>query len=355
MKEAYKKIATKITLHLFIWILSLSFPFLILKQWNIIPEIQMFQIVTSIIYVFIFYLNYLYLFPEFYFKKKRRVYYFVVFFVLVLFFLIRDFSIRAVILIFDQTGTSENIFNIDFPPEGLKTFFPVKQMQEYYYVITSSILIFLSGGLRALEKQSENEKMQKELEREKLNSELGFLKNQLSPHFFFNTLNNIYSLVEINPDVSREAILKLSRLMRYMLYESQKDIKLSSEINFMKDFVDLMKLRMNDKVDLSIKFPEQYNDISVEPLLFIPFIENAFKHGVTYRNKSYINICLEADDNSLNFQCSNSKGQKSFSENEGIGLINVKKRLNLLYHNRYILQIAETESAYSVNLKIQVV
>lgn len=318
----------------------------------------MFHIVTSITNVSLFYLNYLFLFPEFYFKKKRKTYFLVIPVVLVLFYFLTEFSIKAVFLIMAQTRADEN-FNIilpqGIPTEIIMPEFPVKQMQVYYYVITSSVLMLISGGLRALEKQSENEKLQKEFEREKLNSELGFLKNQLSPHFFFNTLNNIYSLVEFNPDVSREAILKLSRLMRYMLYESQNDIKLSSEINFMKDFVDLMKLRMNEQVDLSVNFPEKYNDVSVEPLLFIPFIENAFKHGITYRNKSYIYISLESNDDWLNFQCSNSKAQKSFRDNEGIGLINVKKRLNLLYPDRYKLQIAETEGEYSVNLKLKVV
>jgi len=224
------------------------------------------------------------------------------------------------------------------------------------YTGSSLFLIFFSLGLRVLERQSKIEKMQEEMEREKLNSELAFLKNQISPHFFFNTLNNIYSLISINAEDSQKAVLKLSKLMRYLLYESEQGYtKLSSEIDFMRNYLDLMKLRMSDKISLKVSFPEEYNDINIPPLLFIPFIENAFKHGISYREKSFVDISMLTAENSINFRCFNSnvtKTEKSADEHSGIGLENVKKRLNLLFPGRHDLKVNESDSTFEVLLNI---
>lgn len=211
-------------------------------------------------------------------------------------------------------------------------------------------------GLRILERQSRIEKLQKEMEREKLNSELALLKNQVSPHFFFNTLNNIYALIGINADDSQKAVLKLSKLMRYLLYESEHgDTKLSKEIEFMYNYIDLMKLRMSEKIDLSVSFPEKFEDLDIPPLLFIPFIENAFKHGVSYRNKSFIRIRMNTSNDSISFHCTNSIADRSEEKEEkdqGIGLENVTKRLRLLFPNRHDLNIHQSKDEYEVTLTI---
>ena len=144
--------------------------------------------------------------------------------------------------------------------------------------------------------------------------------------------------------------------MRYLLYESEKgDTKLSHEIDFMYNYIDLMKLRMNEKIDLSVSLPENYNDINFPPLLFIPFIENAFKHGVSYRKKSYIRIEMTIDDNDIMFHCSNSvvkNGDEKEEKEPGIGLENVTKRLKLLFPGRHELKIDQSEIEYKVFLKI---
>ncbi len=146
------------------------------------------------------------------------------------------------------------------------------------YVSSSLFIVFLSLGVKVLERQSRIEKMQEEMERAKLNAELAFLKNQISPHFFFNTLNNIYSLISINPEDSQKAVFKLSKLMRYLLYESEHgNTRLSSEIDFMNNYIDLMKLRMSEKVSLSVSFPEKYEDRNIPPLLFVPFYRKCFQ------------------------------------------------------------------------------
>jgi LytS/YehU family sensor histidine kinase len=225
-------------------------------------------------------------------------------------------------------------------------------------MFTSLFLVFFSLGMRVLERHSQTEKLQKELEKEKLNSELAFLKNQVSPHFFFNTLNNIYSLISINAEDSQKAVLRLSKLMRYLLYDSEHgNIKLSNEIDFMNNYIDLMKLRMSSKIKLVVTFPSKYEDINIPPLIFIPFIENAFKHGISYREKSFIDISMTTKKDSLVFRCVNSivkVREENESAHSGIGLENVTKRLNLLFPGKHELKISKTDSEYEVLLQINI-
>ena len=230
--------------------------------------------------------------------------------------------------------------------------------QVYNYAVAALFFTFFSLGLKVMERHAGIERKQKELEKEKLNSELALLKNQVSPHFFFNTLNNIYSLIAINTQDSQDAVLKLSRLMRYLLYESEQGkAKLNNEIDFMNNYIDLMRLRMSEKVALSVEFPDQYENVSIPPLLFIPFIENAFKHGISYREKSTIDISLKIENEKLIFECINSFVKKTDKNNEqyaGIGLDNVIKRLNLLFPNKHLLRIDKTSKTFHVFLEIDI-
>jgi LytS/YehU family sensor histidine kinase len=208
-----------------------------------------------------------------------------------------------------------------------------------------------------IERNDAIEKRQKELEKEKLNSELAFLKNQISPHFFFNTLNNIYSLIGINTGDAQNAVLKLSKLMRYLLYDSEQGLsQLSSEIDFMNNYIDLMRLRMNEKVNLRVNFPSKYENTAIPPLLFIPFIENAFKHGISYREKSFIDIGMEVGKEWITFISRNSivkPMEETGTERSGIGLDNVTKRLNLLYPGKHELTIDRENAIFYVLLKIK--
>jgi hypothetical protein len=229
-------------------------------------------------------------------------------------------------------------------------------MALYNFFITSFLVSGFAVGIRYAESAVKKEEEIKELEREKLNSELALLKNQVSPHFFFNTLNNIYSLIAINQEDAREAVLSLSKMMRYMLYESEQgNTKLSHEIEFMKGYIDLMKLRMNERVRLTVAFPEEYEDQDLPPLLFIPFIENAFKHGVSTAGNSFIDISLMAVGREIFFRVSNSITRLSADApraSSGIGLDNVRKRLALLYPGRHELKIDEQEQLFTVELRI---
>ena len=230
-------------------------------------------------------------------------------------------------------------------------------MALYNFFITSFLVSGFAVGLRYAESALRKEEEIKELEREKLNSELALLKNQVSPHFFFNTLNNIYSLIEINQKDAQDAVLSLAKMMRYMLYESEQgNTKLSHEIEFMKGYIDLMKLRMSDRVSLTVSWPSEYDDLDLPPLLFIPFIENAFKHGVSYQDNSFIEVSMSQEKDLISFvarnsvSAANTGGPQAVS---GIGLENVRKRLALLYPGRHELKIDEQESVFSVELTIK--
>jgi LytS/YehU family sensor histidine kinase len=231
-------------------------------------------------------------------------------------------------------------------------------MHRFNFFFTALFISFFSLGLRVLERNAQIEKRQKDLEKEKLNSELALLKNQISPHFFFNTLNNIYSLISINTADSQKAVLQLSKLMRYLLYESEQGQSLlSHEIDFMNNYIDLMRLRMSDKVVLSVSFPVQYENIAIPPLLFIPFIENAFKHGISYREKSFIEIDMRVEKESITFMCKNSLGKagdEPHQNHSGIGLDNVSKRLNLLFPGKHDLKINKSDVSFDVVLVIHV-
>ena len=163
-------------------------------------------------------------------------------------------------------------------------------------------------------------------------------------------------MTEINTKEAQNAILQLSELMRYLLYESEKgDTRLSSEIGFMKNYIELMKLRLSDKVSLSFSFPDQFNDITFPPLLFVSFIENAFKHGISYREQSFIHIELSLNENKIHFICKNSIGSKvENGEESGIGLENIKKRLTLLFPEKHNLKIVQTDKTFEIDLAITI-
>jgi two-component system, LytTR family, sensor kinase len=345
-----------LVMHISAWMILIILPQIIINRyWGNNNYIAWGFYFNASIYGIIFYLNYLWLVPKFYLQNKRS-YYFL-------------FAVAAIVgFYFVFTLINENIIHNPERDraiaEAMKRLAkrnvarpPFRQLQVYYFALIAVIITGFSIGLRVIEQHSASEKRQKELEKEKLNSELAFLKNQVSPHFFFNTLNNIYALIEVNSNDAQEAVLKLSKLMRYLLYESeQSETALDNEINFMNHYIDLMKLRLSSKVKLQIELPSQNTNKKVPPLLFIPFVENAFKHGISYREKSFIHVSLEIEDKKITFMCKNSLGkpseEKPKENHSGIGLENVKKRLNLLFPEKHKLNISQTNNEYSVHLEI---
>jgi LytS/YehU family sensor histidine kinase len=355
----HKNRSLPVVLHTLAWLLLIILPQLIINRyWGSTKHVAWGFYLGATLYGIIFYVNYLWLVPRFYLQQKRVIYF------------VSATAVIVVLYFFFIMVNEQYFHNAEHEKQIAEAFEklmkdnvipkpPMKQLQLYYFLLISVIVTGFSIGLRVIEQHTASEKRQKELEKEKLNSELAFLKNQVSPHFFFNTLNNIYSLIEINTKDAQEAVLKLSKLMRYLLYESEHGkTNLSSEISFMSHYVDLMKLRLSQKVELKVDFPQVENNIEIPPLLFIPFIENAFKHGISYREKSFIHISMTVENNKIKFSCFNSLGQtsdKNSNENHsGIGLENVKKRLNLLFPDKHTLSIEKSDSEYMVLLEIEI-
>jgi two-component system, LytTR family, sensor kinase len=220
------------------------------------------------------------------------------------------------------------------------------------------IISGFSLGLKFSEKLEQNEIQRQEAEKAKVESELAFLRNQVNPHFFFNTLNNIYSLVQTNAELGQKAVHRLSKMMRYILYETPHDkVRLSQEIEFLKNYVELEKLRLSDKVKLDISFPGEFPEIQLPPLLFLPFIENAFKHGISYRHQSFLSLKMQIRENLLMMECSNSIHYFKESSNNyeaGIGLDNIRKRLGLLFPGTHELKISESETSFTVTLLLDI-
>jgi len=220
--------------------------------------------------------------------------------------------------------------------------------------------IAVSTSIKVTGQWYSNEKERKEMENQKLSAELSFLKSQINPHFFFNTLNSIYSLAIQKSDKTPEAIVKLSELMRYIIYESDKNlVSLKKELEYIKNYVELQQLRLMSNVKVTYDIQGvAYSDIMIEPLLFLPFIENAFKHGIDSTRKCEIKIKFVIASDLLVFIVENpivKQSKRQSSESSGIGLVNSKKRLQLLYQDRHELKVTQTDEFFEVELAIKIV
>ena len=223
-------------------------------------------------------------------------------------------------------------------------------------IIAVVILLLMMGmniGIKLYFKQRGDRKRLEQLEKENLEQQLEYLKYQINPHFLMNTLNNIHALVDIDPEKSKQTILELSKMMRFVLYEGNKQVvPLDREIAFLQNYIQLMKLRYTDKVKITVDVPKNLPNKEVPPLMFITFVENAFKHGVSYRQASFIDIAISIGEDKLVFDCRNSRIPKEDDKHGGVGLANVKKRLELIYGNRYALDIKDEQDTYTVKLSL---
>lgn len=230
------------------------------------------------------------------------------------------------------------------------------KLGDLFTIVISGLVVGISTIIATAQKWQKDNQERKELEKDKITTELSLLKAQINPHFFFNTLNNIYVLTEVNPKLAGEAIHKLSKMMRYLLYDTQNsNTLLSQEIAFVKHYISLMKLRLTDVVKINIDIPANLMDMPLAPMIFLPFIENAFKHGVSATQPSYINISISQKDKILQLIVNNSimkDNSISLDTNSGIGLVNTRRRLDLLYPGKYKLEISEPDAAteYTVHL-----
>ncbi|WP_316822674.1 sensor histidine kinase [Pedobacter gandavensis] len=229
---------------------------------------------------------------------------------------------------------------------------------DLFLIMMILLIVGISTSLTLIQKWQADKQLRESLEKEKIISELSFLKAQINPHFFFNTLNNIYALTHVDVESSRKALHKLSRMMRYLLYETQQGITpLSKELSFINDYIALMRLRLSDAVKVSFEKPVLREELVIAPMLFLPYVENAFKHGVSTIKASEISIVMNLNGKTLEMSVENSifKEQTALADDYGgIGLTNTKRRLDLLYPGKHTFSAGKTESgnAFIVHLTL---
>lgn len=292
----------------------------------------------------VFYANYTLLIDKFLFKRGQMPYFFAFNFILILGVSFVLFAIRHYFI----------ARRIPPPPESsIEAFFGFffRDMVPLILSVGMSIAVKMTSRWMSVEKELET------VEREKVEAELKTLKSQINPHFLFNTLNNIYSLIALSPEKAQQAVIELSKLMRYVLYDNTpRYVPLSKEVDFILNYVELMRLRLADNTELSVKLPgDNCARIEVAPLLFISLIENAFKHGISNTQPSFVHIDLSVDDSGqVVCRIENSRFPKGTNDKSGsgIGLDNLKKRLDILYPDRYTFTIQEDEYSYRSELTL---
>lgn len=245
-----------------------------------------------------------------------------------------------------------------YNPEELRPISPVPMLGpgEAVAFFGGLLLMGMNLGVKLYFKTQEDREQQERLEKQDLERQLEYLRYQVNPHFFMNTLNNIHALVDINPERAKTTIVELSKMMRYILYEGDKKyIPVQREALFLKNYIELMRLRYSSRVSINLDIPEMMPDVMLPPLLLIIFVENAFKHGVSYAAPSFIDIKVEVTQDKLKFRCRNSRQEQKPDEKKkkgGVGLANARRRLDLLFPNQYSLEIKENDKEYDVQLEI---
>lgn len=292
----------------------------------------------SLSYALVVYVNILFLIPRFLLRRKYGQY---------IFYLLCSLVVMVPV---HSAVEYYNFYNV----EELKGQVRFERLA-FFSLINISLVLALTTGLKLGMEWFSQQQRNQELERERLQAELKFLKSQINPHFLFNTLNNLYALSLQKSDKAPEMILKLSEMMRYLLYESnEKMVPLANEIRCMENYIELERIRQDERTRIQLEINCKENGKMIAPLLFIPFLENSFKHGVNSAIEAgWIHIRLDEKDGALFFEVENNKPAKPMkkgSEN-GIGLQNVKRRLELIYPQKHELTISDTDY-YKTNLKI---
>lgn len=331
-----------IAIHALIWLLLLVIPYVSTDQvFNLfVPgagiKYLLLSIGLSTVLIILFYLNYFFLIPKYLLTKKYWLYALLLFLAIVIAFIV----------------SAATFFFSDFNPKKLAETNPVVE-KIIPVIIINAILLWILFIVLSILWAVYNRL--KQTESEKLSAQIASLKSQINPHFLFNTLNNIYATAIDTSPKAADMVDKLSEMMRYTMKDTQQDyVLLEDEINYINNYIELQKIRLDRSVKLEYESLENVPALRIAPMLLIPFIENAFKHGVNSEQKSHISI--EITMNKAEFQLSvvNNKVnvQKDIGERSGLGIENTRHRLNLIYPSKHLLVIDDTEKEFAVSLHI---
>ena len=339
----YSKKWVNFLLHTASWILLFSLPYLLRPSLNENRQpnqnnepalVHLRYVLNNLIYIGFFYLNSKLLIPQFIYTRKYKQYtvILIISFTIILFV--------TLLSLFSLQGLSKFNFNGHI----LFNFF---------------FFLFILAGSTAysmIKDRVRADRISREKENENLKTELSLLRSQASPHFMFNVLNNMVALARKKSDLLEPSLLKFSSIMRYMLYEDGEDkVSLEKEIEYLQSYIDLQEQRFGKNVQVNVDLKNPDNNYDIEPMLLIPFVENAFKHGTGLIEGAMINIELRVADNKLYFSVKNRYNPSSIEvkdKTSGIGLANVKRRLNLLYGNKHSLLIAQKDNWFTVSLQL---
>ena len=231
-------------------------------------------------------------------------------------------------------------------------------LEMYWNVVLGFFMTGANTGIKLIYQSMRDEQQMEVLKRQNLQAEMDYLKYQINPHFFMNTLNNIHALIDIDTESAKNAVIELSKMMRYVLYDSGREIiSLNRDIQFLKNYIELMRIRYTDDVDIRVEYPRDLPEqVSIPPLLLIVFVENAFKHGVSNEKPSYVTIDIHEEGRRLVCRIRNScfpKSGDSDRSGSGIGLTNLSKRLEMIYPGRYTFEYGQAGDAYQALLCIE--
>ncbi|MFI5186767.1 MAG: sensor histidine kinase [Chitinophagales bacterium] len=367
-----------VLIHVCTWCLFFLLPFFFYPVKFADKTIFFREVISKIFLVGVFYFNYYVLLPRF-FERKKYLIYFLLVLSLIILALVQDIIVREKIIrarpfvirmseapqrMSQDTSVADSFIPFNDSITSPTPRFPLFETKilgvprgiffmSLNKVISFSLIVLLIGGLIRLGFsfiKNQNEK--KVLENATLNAEINFLRSQINPHFLFNTLNGIYALAHEGSGQTKDAILKLSDLLRYVLYDSSDEkVPLSKDIQYITNYIDLQRLRLSSKVLIDYRIEGNIQNHSISPLLLIAFIENAFKHGISYSHSSAIRIHIKVFEKTLTLYVENPVVENN-SFAGGLGLKNVKRRLELIYPGHHSLDIFQKNQLNIVNLKI---
>lgn len=329
--------------HLLVWFVLFSMPYILSYEQQEISRVVAHFWIPILFYAIIFYFNFFVLIDRYLFTKKTIVFILVNLGLIVFFLALKE-------------QIEDNFFQELLKKKPNKDEGPPIKLFIYIQMLSYMAPLLFSIALKSTKRWIRTEAERKEADNIKLKAELQHLHYQLQPHFFFNSLNNIYALVDISPEQAKTSIHSLSKLMRYMLYDTNMElVPLSKEIGFVEKYIDLMKLRVSDKTTVNYNFPTEETGIKIAPLLFISLIENAFKHGVSASKTSEIAIHMTYTDKTVLFTIKNDNFPKKIDDKSGsgIGIQNLEKRLQLLYGDKHNFKTTLEGGHFLVHLEIE--
>lgn len=334
-------------LYLMVWMVIILVPVLnskMLEEVHVSLENILIAWLKIAPYLLIFIIHNSLIAPRLLLRKHRYVWYLVV-------------NLLTITAVFSLVAIYEKYAPYDTEPYILNGKASFTDLAIYWNILLGFFMTGLNMGIKLLYRSLRDEQQMEELKRQNLQAEMDYLRYQINPHFFMNTLNNIHALIDIDTEYAKSAVIELSKMMRYVLYESGSEtISLKKDIQFIENYIELMRIRYDSSIDICLDYPATIpNKVAIPPLLLIVFVENAFKHGISYNHASFIHIRIGYRDDAVTAVISNSRHEKSRPGTTGIGLENVKKRLALIYQDNYTLAIDDSDPAvYTVKLIIPI-